>query len=75
MAAGVTHVVGADSRGIVSTDREDYADGSMNAIKRWYAEATNPDRLVGTPADALPGMDLFIGLSGARIFPAAACAR
>jgi malate dehydrogenase (oxaloacetate-decarboxylating) len=70
MAAGVTHVVGADSRGIVSTDREDYADGSMNAIKRWYAEATNPDGLTGSPADALEGMDLFVGLSGARIFPA-----
>jgi len=70
MAAGVTHVVGADSRGIVSTAREDYADGSMNAVKSWYAEATNPDGLTGSPADALDGMDLFIGLSGARIFPA-----
>jgi malate dehydrogenase (oxaloacetate-decarboxylating) len=70
MAAGVTHVVGADSRGIVSTGRADYADNSMNAIKRWYAESTNPDGLMGSPADALEGMDLFIGLSGARIFPA-----
>ena len=70
MAAGVAHVVGADSRGLVSTAREDYLDGSMNAIKRWYAEATNPDGLTGSPADALEGMDLFIGLSGARIFPA-----
>jgi malate dehydrogenase (oxaloacetate-decarboxylating) len=70
MAAGVTHVVGADSRGIVSTAREDYVDGSMNAIKSWYAESTNPDGLTGSPADALEGMDLFIGLSGARIFPA-----
>jgi malate dehydrogenase (oxaloacetate-decarboxylating) len=45
MEAGVTHIVGADSRGLVSTTREDYLDGSMNAIKRWYAEHTNPDRL------------------------------
>jgi malate dehydrogenase (oxaloacetate-decarboxylating) len=70
MEAGVTHVVGADSKGLVSTERPDYADGSMNAVKRWYAEQTNPGRLTGTPADALEGTDLFIGLSGARIFPA-----
>jgi malate dehydrogenase (oxaloacetate-decarboxylating) len=42
----------------------------MNAVKRWYAEHTNPDHLTGAPADALEGTDLFIGLSGARIFPA-----
>jgi malate dehydrogenase (oxaloacetate-decarboxylating) len=70
MQAGVTWIVGADSKGLVSTGRPDYADGSMNAVKRWYAEHTNPDSLTGTPADALEGTDLFIGLSGARIFPA-----
>jgi malate dehydrogenase (oxaloacetate-decarboxylating) len=70
MAAGVTAIVGADSKGLVSTERGDYADGSMNAVKRWYAEHTNPDGLTGGPADALEGTDLFIGLSGARIFPA-----
>jgi malate dehydrogenase (oxaloacetate-decarboxylating) len=72
MEAGVSYVVGADSKGLVSTRRADYLDGSMNQSKRWYAEHTNPEHLVGTPADALPGMDLFIGLSGARIFPAEA---
>jgi malate dehydrogenase (oxaloacetate-decarboxylating) len=72
MEAGVSHVVGADSKGLVSTAREDYVSGAMNASKRWYAEHTNPEQLTGTPADALPGMDLFIGLSGARIFPAEA---
>src|SRR3954462_11848995 len=41
MAAGVSHIVGADSKGLVSTQRPDYADGTMNAIKRWYAEHTN----------------------------------
>jgi malate dehydrogenase (oxaloacetate-decarboxylating) len=70
MEAGVTWIVGADSKGLVSTERFDYADGSMNSVKRWYAEHTNPDRLTGAPADALEGTDLFIGLSGARIFPA-----
>ena len=70
MEAGVRDIVGADSKGLVSTERPDYLDGSMNAIKRWYAEATNPAALTGAPADALEGADLFIGLSGARIFPA-----
>jgi malate dehydrogenase (oxaloacetate-decarboxylating) len=70
MEAGVTDIVGADSKGLVSTERPDYADGSMNAAKRWYAEHSNPDNLTGEPADALEGRDLFIGLSGARIFRA-----
>jgi malate dehydrogenase (oxaloacetate-decarboxylating) len=72
MEAGVRHVIGADSKGLVSTQRADYVDGSMNAVKRWYAENTNPDNVTGAPADALEGTDLFIGLSGARIFPAEA---
>ncbi len=75
MEAGVRHVVGADSRGVLSTDRADYQDGTMPAIKRWYAEATNPERIQGTPADAIDGMDLLIGLSGARVFPPEALAR
>jgi malate dehydrogenase (oxaloacetate-decarboxylating) len=73
--AGVRHVLGADSRGVVSTTREDYLDGSMTATKRWYAEVSNPERLTGRPADVIDGMDLFIGLSGARIMPAEALAR
>ena len=75
MEAGVRHIIGADSRGVLSTDRGDYQDGSMTGIKRWYAEATNPDRLGGTPASVIDGMDLMIGLSGARVFPAEALAR
>jgi malate dehydrogenase (oxaloacetate-decarboxylating) len=70
MQAGVRDIVGADSKGLVSTTRPDYADGSMNDVKRWYAESTNPEKLTGTPADALAGRDLFVGLSGARIFAA-----
>ena len=75
LEAGVREIVGCDSRGHrSSTGREDYQDGSMPAIKRWYAETTNPEQLSGTPADAIAGMDLFIGLSGARIMPAEALA-
>ncbi len=73
--AGVRDIIGCDSRGIVGTEREDYKDGSMNAVKRWYAETTNPERLAGRPADAIKGMDLFIGLSGARVMPAEALAQ
>ena len=72
MEAGVRDIVGADSKGLVSTERPDYVDGSMNAVKRWYAEARTPTRSPALPADALEGADLFIGLSGARIFPAEA---
>jgi malate dehydrogenase (oxaloacetate-decarboxylating) len=74
MAAGVRDIIGADSRGLLSTDREDYLDGSMNRTKRWYAESSNPERISGPPINALDGCDLFIGLSGARIFPAEALA-
>jgi malate dehydrogenase (oxaloacetate-decarboxylating) len=70
LAAGVTRIVGADLQGLVSTTRADYEDRSMNALLRWYAEHTNPDRVTGSVTDALEGIDLFIGLSGARIFPA-----
>jgi malate dehydrogenase (oxaloacetate-decarboxylating) len=70
MEAGVSRIVGADSKGLVSTERPDYVDGSMNAVKCWYAEHTNPDGLTGPPVGALDGADLFIGLSGARIFAA-----
>src|SRR3954470_15804764 len=62
LEAGVVHVIGADSKGLVSTERPDYLDGSMNAVKRWYADATNPDALTGAPVDALEGAYLFIGL-------------
>jgi malate dehydrogenase (oxaloacetate-decarboxylating) len=73
--AGVSHVVGCDSRGAVHTERADYLDGTMNPLKRWYAEMSNPDLLAGGPADVIEGADLFIGLSGARVMPADALAR
>ena len=75
MQAGVTDIVGADSRGVVSSERRDYHDGTMNAVKRWYADHTNAQRLSGAPADVIDGMDLFVGLSGARVIPPEALAR
>jgi malate dehydrogenase (oxaloacetate-decarboxylating) len=74
-AAGVRQIIGADSRGALHVQREDYLDGSMNSIKRWYAEVTNPDCRAGSPADVLDGEDLLIGVSGARALPAEALTR
>ncbi len=75
LGAGVTNVVGCDSRGALHTGRADYLDGSMPPQKRWFAEATNPEGRVGGPADVLDGMDLFVGLSGARVMDPAALGR
>ena len=75
LSAGVTDIIGADSRGAVHREREDYLDGTMNAAKRAYADITNPHCRAGQPADLIDGIDLLIGLSGARIFPAEALAR
>ena len=41
LEAGVREIIGADSRGALSTLREDYLDGTMSRVKRWYAESTN----------------------------------
>ncbi len=73
--AGVTQIIGADSQGVLHVQREDYLDGSMNSIKRWFAEVTNPECRAGTPADVIEGTDLLIGVSGARALPAEALAR
>jgi malate dehydrogenase (oxaloacetate-decarboxylating) len=75
MEAGVRHVIGADSRGALHTGRADYVDGSMPATKRWYAEATNPDRRDGSPNDLLDGADLLIGLSGPGVIDPDALAK
>jgi malate dehydrogenase (oxaloacetate-decarboxylating) len=75
LAAGVRSIVGADSRGVLHVQREDYLDGSMNSAKRWFAEVTNPDCRSGTPAEVIDGTDLLIGVSGARALPAEALAR
>src|SRR6185312_13210510 len=72
LAGGVRKIVGADSRGALHIQREDYLDGSMNEIKRWFAESTNPDCRDGAPAEVIDGEDLLIGLSGARVMPAEA---
>jgi len=75
LEAGVRDIIGADSRGALHTQREDYLDGSMNSVKRWYAQATNPEGRAGKPADVIEGADLLVGLSGARALPVEALAK
>src|SRR6476661_4169127 len=70
LESGVTHVIGCDRQGALSTTREDYESGEMSEIKRWYAENSNPDKLQGGPADVIDGCDLFIGVSGPGIIQA-----
>jgi malate dehydrogenase (oxaloacetate-decarboxylating) len=75
LEAGVSEIIGADSQGALHVEREDYLDGSMNSVKRWFSEATNGERRSGAPADVIDGADLLIGVSGARALPAEALAR
>ena len=67
LASGVTHIVGCDRQGALSTTRPDYQSGEMSPIKHWYAENSNPDHLLGEPDEVIEGMDLFVGLSGPGI--------
>ncbi len=74
MAAGVVRVIGVDSRGTLHVERADYLDGTMPPVKRALAEITNLERRVGGVVEALEGADLFVGVSGANLFPASALA-
>ncbi len=75
LEAGVRHIIGCDSRGAVHIGRPDFLDGSMPPVKRAIAQATNLELRSGSPVDVLEGADLLIGLSGARVVPAAALTR
>ena len=68
--SGITQIIGCDRKGAISTDREDYADGSMSGIKKWFAENTNEEKLSGGPNEVIEGCDLFIGLSGPGLIEA-----
>ncbi len=74
-AGGVRNIVGADSKGALHVQREDYLNEHMSPVKRWFAEQTNPDCRAGSPAEVIDGEDLLIGLSGARAMPPEALAR
>jgi malate dehydrogenase (oxaloacetate-decarboxylating) len=75
LASGVTHIVGCDRQGALSTTRPDYESGEMSGIKRWYAENSNPEQLSGGPNEVIEGADLFIGLSGPGLVEASSLAK
>ncbi len=75
LAAGARNVLCCDSRGAVHRERADYFDGSMPAVKREIASLTNLERRSGGVIDVLEGADLFIGVSGGRLFDASAVER
>jgi malate dehydrogenase (oxaloacetate-decarboxylating) len=58
MAAGVRHLVGADSKGAVHRGRTD-----LDPVKRRFAEETNPENETGSADELLRGADVFIGVS------------
>ncbi len=74
-AAGVSDLIGVDSKGALHVKRQDYLDGTMHVSKRWFAEVSNEQCLSGHPAEVIDGADLVIGLSGARVLPAESLAR
>ena len=61
--------------GALHTERADYLDGIDAADQALVRRGTNPERRPGGPADVIDGIDLFIGLSGARVLPPEALAR
>ncbi|MGI8939982.1 MAG: NAD-dependent malic enzyme [Iamia sp.] len=65
MAAGVTDIIGCDSKGAVHEGRDD-----LNSAKRTFAEITNPSGATGSLADVLPGADVFIGVSAPDLLTA-----
>src|SRR3954449_6718931 len=73
--SGITEIIGCDRKGAISTDRDDYADGSMSQIKKWFADNTNDEKLSGGPNEVIEGCDLFIGLSGPGLIEPASLAK
>jgi malate dehydrogenase (oxaloacetate-decarboxylating) len=63
-AAGVKDIVPVDREGILEVKRK-----GMDPIRRRTAKQCNPRDLVGGPAVALDGADVFIGVSGPDTLP------
>ncbi len=64
MNAGVTNIIGCDTRGAIYNGRTE----NMNFMKDWYAENTNPEGIQGDLTEAIKGADMFVGLSGPGTF-------
>ncbi|HLS45325.1 MAG TPA: NAD-dependent malic enzyme [Ornithinicoccus sp.] len=66
LLAGATDVVVSDVHGVLHPERTDIARGD-NANMAWIASQTNRAGLRGTVQEALPGADVFIGVSAGGI--------
>jgi malate dehydrogenase (oxaloacetate-decarboxylating) len=66
LAAGAGHVLVWDREGILSP-----TDPTLNSAKRALATMTNPAAVTGGLHDALLGADVFVGVSGPGVLPAA----
>ena len=75
LASGITDIIGCDRKGALSTERDDYLEGRMTEIKRWYSENTNPGKRTGHPGEVLEGADLFVGVSGPGLVDASDLAK
>jgi malate dehydrogenase (oxaloacetate-decarboxylating) len=64
-AHGVRDLIGCDRKGAVYAERE-----GLDAVRRAFAERSNPRGFRGTIAEALAGADVAIGLSGPGTIPA-----
>ena len=62
LGAGVGHLVGVDSKGVVYDGRE-----NLNPSKQWFAEHTNQRALQGSLSQVMEGADVFIGVSAPNI--------
>lgn len=58
IAVGVKDMIVCDRAGIICRGRPE-----MNVLKKWLAENTNTRLQTGTLSDAMPGADVFIGVS------------
>ncbi len=63
MSAGITHIIGCDSKGAIYRGRKE----GMNPVKDWFADNTNSDNLKGSLSDVIDGADLFLGVSGPNV--------
>lgn len=63
--AGAAHVVVCDVNGVVHTGR-----GDTDPTLAWIAANTNPEGHSGTLREALPGADVFIGVSAPNLIAA-----
>src|SRR5579859_3090072 len=62
LAAGIGDIAVSDSKGLIYQGRD-----GLNPVKRALAAQTNKAGLTGSTESALPGADVFIGLSSSQI--------